>query len=194
MKKIGNVDSQLCAFGSAFYEMRAKSGITEAELCEKCKISTSHYFYILKGITQPSIEVAVRLVLAINIDTIAFFRDLAISENIFTPKNLNFTHNENKFDLFIEKIMANESITPKNLFGLLFKEIRTHYKVTQKQVAEKSGYAIRNIQKVENEEQNPSVMNALAMICAIAQETEMDIEIFFKPYLALYMKIYKYPC
>ncbi len=186
MKKLE--ENKICPFGIALYKVRKEKNISSARLSMKSETFSSHLLHIEKGIAQPSVMVAFRLVLALNLDLSVFFKDLASSQNLIQNDYI-LASNDKDFDLIIDNILIIEPLTAKNIFGLLYKEIRKYYKVTQKEVASISGYAIRNIQKVENEEQNPSVMNALAIICAVGQKANIDIGIFFKAYQYLVEKL-----
>ena len=60
-------------------------------------------------------------------------------------------------------------------FGPLLKEVRVFYGVSQKIVAGKAGYHLRNMLEVEKGEREPGVMTALAMVVA----TGCDAQSFF---------------
>ncbi len=184
-------ENKICPFGLALLEARKAKGMSSARLSMKSETFSSHLLHIERGTAEPSIMVALRLVIALKIDTSAFFRALAVSQSILPLESQIAPVDENFCNTIVEKILATASLNSRSLFGLLFKQVRKHYKLTQKQISESSGYAIRNIQKVENEGQNPSVMTALAMVCAVAEKSQTDIGVFFNAYQQILQEISK---
>ncbi len=179
--KLANASS----FGSALTNARKQKGIASGRLAIQAGTYPSLLSNIEKGSVVPSIASAMRLVYSLDLDVVNFFKDLAISQNLFAPSShTNHSHDLEK--MFLEnarlKLENKDLSTTKSLFGLLFREFRVMHKVTQQKVSEFTSYSIRNIQKVERGEQDPNVMTALSMVCAVAQRAEVNIDMFFAFY------------
>lgn len=129
---------------------------------------------------QPGVSMAIRLVAASGADVGNFFQKLAEDNALLTlpdvPGSRGMTCSESDFikgiHLPIEKLPKGT----RSVFGAMFKEIRLHYGVTQKIVAEKAQYNLRNILNVESGNQEPGIMTALALVCA----TGMNVIEFFR--------------
>jgi len=175
----------LCPFGAALVELRKEKGLSQSRLNILSELNETSLRKIEKGQMQPGISIAVRLVLATGTDIGNFFKQFAETEGLIVSvsKVGSVTSGLNESGQ-IERLTANmliESIpTVKSPFGLLFSEFRRTYKVSQKTVAEFTQYDLRNILNVEKGMQDPGVMHALAMTCAVAQKADMGIDVFFR--------------
>ena len=132
---------------------------------------------IEKGKVQPGVMLAVRLVAATGANVGEFFQKLAETEGMLLAPDKSSRSDtpslQNQVDKGIQHDFGLASV--KCVFGPLFKETRVRYQVTQKLVAEKAQYNLRNILAVESGKQEPGVMTALAMVCAVGA----DIKAFF---------------
>jgi DNA-binding XRE family transcriptional regulator len=128
---------------------------------------------------QPGVTIALRLVSATGADVGDFFQNLAINNGLLplpdasgSGRKIEAKNQSLKgIELPQDKLYA-----AKSVFGVFFKEIRLMYHVTQKTVAERSRYNLRNLLTVESGQQEPGVMTALAMVCAVG----VDIVEFFE--------------
>ncbi len=196
MSKIASNNTAPNHFGLALRKAKEQSGMTEAEICVKCEISTSHFYYILHGDIQPSISLVMRLLQTLKTDVPAFFKELACTMGInptdcsgSSTLDRNTTLKSQLADLLTADFLQQEGITDKNAFGLLFKQFRTQHKVTQKTLSEQNAYTIRSIQKVERGEQDPNVQTALSMVCTVAEKAQVDMNVFFVAYNLLKLSI-----
>ena len=138
-----------------------------------CRVVPANLRKIERGETQPGIILAIRLVQALGEPVGLFFRNLAeqaglplfISQD-GAEKNLRFPDGA-----YPDRELSN----PRALFGIWLKEARLAYGVSQRALAEKADYHLRNMLEVEAGRREPGVMTALSMVCA----TGCDIICFF---------------
>lgn len=169
-----------CPFGPALIELRTMRGISQSRLSIMAECNVTNLRKIEKGSMQPGVSMAVRLVAATGTDVGDFFQKLAEDNGLLPLPGASgsggMTYNESDF---IKGIHLPGEKIPKgtrSIFGVMFKEVRAHYGVTQKTVAEKAHYNLRNILNVESGNQEPGIMTALAMVCA----TGADVKDFFE--------------
>ena len=173
-----------CPFGIALVKLRKEKGLSQSRLNILGELNVTSLRKIEKGQMQPGISIAVRLVIATGADIGDFFTQLAESENLMAP--IASSHETCKMSEVeqIESLTANiltkDLSTVKSLFGLLFSEFRRACKVSQKTVAEFAKYDLRNILNIENGTQDTGVMHALAMTSAVAQKSDIKIDVFFR--------------
>ena len=166
-----------CSFGQYIIALRENAGLSQWQLSVLTEFNVTNLRKIEKGKTQPGVMLAVRLVAATGADVGEFFQYLAESEGLLqtldgSPRSgsvLVQTPGGRKMP------PGSDPASAKGIFGQLFKEARVRSQVTQKVVAEKAQYNLRNLLEVEKEEQEPGVMTALAMVCAVG----VDIRSFF---------------
>lgn len=176
----------LCPFGLALVQLRKEKEISQSRLSILGEFNVTNLRRVEKGLMQPGISIAVRLVLATGTDIDIFFNQLAEKEKLILPKSKKSIENNlnvaeaTQIKHFIGKIKTEELASAKSPFGLLFSNFRRKYQVSQKIVAEFAQYDARNILNIEKGKQDPGVMHALAMTCAVAQKTDIEIDVFFK--------------
>ena len=176
--------ADLCPFGVALVKLRKEKGLSQSRLNILGELNVTSLRKIEKGQMQPGISIAVRLVIATGADIGDFFKQLAESENLIVPiKNSDKTcklSESEQIENLIENIPTKDLSEVKSLFGVLFSEFRRQCKVSQKTVAELAQYNLRNILNVENGTQDTGVMHALAMTSAVAQKSDITIDVFFR--------------
>lgn len=138
-------------------------------LAARCEIVASNLRKIEKGETQPGVMLAVRLLAATGADVGECFRQLAEEMGLLALNDSQTGQAQGPIpdELLqrIEHIHDTMSSVPCP-FGPLLKEVRVFYGVSQKIVAEKAEYHLRNMLEVEKGEREPGVMTALAMVAA----------------------------
>lgn len=167
-----------CPFGPALVESRNSYGISQSRLSILAACNVTNLRKIEKGTMQPGVSMAVRLVAAIGTDVGDFFQKLAEDNlSIPLPDVPGSGGMPKEKDSFIKGLLLPEEREreSKSIFGLMFKEVRVHYGVTQKVAAESAGYNLRNLHSVESGSQEPGIMTALALVSA----TGANVESFF---------------
>lgn len=128
---------------------------------------------------QPGVSIAVRLVAATGVDVGELFQKFAEDNGLIRLSDDPIREMTVKKKIeFITRLHLPAEKLPKgtkSVFGVMFKEVRLHHGVTQKSVAEKARYHLRNLLNVESGQQEPGIMTALAMVCA----TGTDVKEFF---------------
>jgi len=170
----------LCLFGPALVECRKKVGMSQSRLSIEAAINATQLRTIEKGLSQPGVEAGVRLVAALGDSVGEFFQSLITSAGLSTghekgiQTRIFFNSERSMGDIWANLDPASTRIA----FGPAFKAVRLHYMVTQKAVAEKAQYNLRNLLDVEAGRQEPGIMTALAMVCAVGA----DVGEFFEAY------------
>lgn len=150
-------------------------------LAARCEVVAANLRKIEKGVTQPSITLAVRLLMATGADVGSCMTVLAYDafSTVAAPdKPLLVTScNKDVDDSFRSALVQchEETCFTKHVFGRFLKEARTFYGVSQKKLAESANYHLRNMLEVESGRRDPSVMTALAMVFY----TGCNVGIFF---------------
>lgn len=166
---LNNVIKLVCA--------RKNAELSQWQLAVRADCNVTHVRRVEKGDTNPGIMLAIRLVSALNLPVGEFFKELAHKANL----NGNIVEvPKKKCNIFIP--IPSMEISPthvKFLFGLFFKESRVSLGIMQKHIIECAHYTQRNMIKVEKGEQEPAVMTAVAMVCALG----IDLELFLSSYI-----------
>jgi|GEM_PF-3643100 len=154
--------------------------MSQSRLSIAAAINATQLRTIEKGGSQPGVEVAVRLVATLGYSVGKFFQQLAEQGGLpvlpDTPGCKGMVEAENDYIQELHLPLEKSESKARSTFGLMFKEVRLHYGITQKIVAEKARYNLRNLLNVESGSQEPGIMTALAMVCA----TGADVEVFFE--------------
>ena len=169
-----------CGFGSLLLSYREKARLTQSRLGILAELHATHLRMIEKGKVQPSVGQAVRLVSKLTPDVGKFFQELAEQEGLLVLPDVQggagMAEAGNDLIKGLHLPLAKSETEARSIFGLMFKEVRLHYGITQKAVAEKARYNLRNLLNVESGSQEPGIITALAMVCA----TGADVEAFFE--------------
>jgi DNA-binding XRE family transcriptional regulator len=100
-----------------------------------------------------------------------FFQSLATSAGLSSYRKSIQDRAYPVVEQKLRDILSNLDLaSTKSVFGPAFKAVRLHYMVTQKAVAEKAKYNLRNLLDVESSRQEPGIMTALAMVCAVGAD------------------------
>lgn len=173
------MEKHFSSFGNLLASMRKNvAKMPQWRFAAKCEIAAPNLRKIEKGETQPGVMLAVRLLAATGADVGECFRQLAEEEELLALANgvSKLSPEEAaKLDSRLKELTETTNTVPCP-FGLLFREVRTAYGISQKTVAEKANYNLRNMLEVENGRREPGVMTALAMVCA----TGCDVGWFFQ--------------
>ncbi len=180
------------AFGIALQKCRQERDISLSRLSIRGEIVVSNLRSIERGLVQPSISVAMRLLTAMNIDIPTFFKEFAITNKLLSY-NIECPEREilSQSQKLIDSINKDEIKLARSPFGMLFHEYRGIHGVTQKFVSEYASYGLRNILDVEKGNQDPNTLNALAMVCAVAEKSQTGIGVFFNAYQQILQEISK---
>ncbi len=194
----GLIDSHY--FGVALVAARMSRGISQSRLGILAACNVTSLRKIEKGMVQPGVSTAIRLVAATGESVGAFFQKLAEDSALSSlhgtaaPGSSCASPHEDDaaertcdgtlMDRSGRKGRAGKNVCSvengdpqkvKALFGPLFRKVRERHGVTQKAVANAAQYNLRNLFNVEAGSQEPGVMVALAMVCA----TGCDVRWFF---------------
>jgi len=167
-----------CPFGPALVEVRKLHNISQSGLSILAKFNVTNLRKIEKGVMQPGVSIAVRLVAATGADVGNFFQGFAEDNGLIPSSGVPGSGNAAESVSALIKglqLPTEKRHEIKSIFGLLFKKVRLYYGVTQKVVAGSAQYNLRNLLNVENGQQEPGIMTALAMVCA----TGVDVKAFF---------------
>jgi DNA-binding XRE family transcriptional regulator len=146
-------------------------------LAARCEVVASNLRKIEKGVTQPGVMLAVRIIAALETNVGDVFRELAMKVGYISPEEQSISRNDEA------QIRINQEIIKTNfcgeddscVFGPFLKSVRVKFNVSQQAIARFAKYHIRNILEVESGRREPGAMTALALVCA----TGCDVAWFF---------------
>ena len=161
-----------CTYGPLLREYRQKHGISLWNLAIRVPYRQGNLQRIERGITEPRVGLAMRLLMAIGVDTGNFMLNLAINAGLRIDAGETRTRRTEGDGI--------ENLLPEHrqnaaYFGYLLRKTRLIYGQSQKNLAEEAGYTVRNLINVENGRQEPGIMTALKLVCA----TGCDVAWFF---------------
>lgn len=157
-------------FGNLFREWRMAADISLWGLALKMSYHIRNLQRIEKGEQQPGVNLALRLLNAIEAEPGAFMQKLADECQASLPPNLSpLGHVTISYELPQRKEGR------KSLFGLFLVQARAAASVSQTAMAKAANYNLRNINGVESGKQDPGIMTALALV----RTTGVDIGNFF---------------
>lgn len=170
-------------FGVALVAARTSHGLSQSRLGILAACNVTSLRRIEKGLVQPGVSLAVRLVAATGESVGGFFQKLAEDSALLLPGAAACGATcglECSSEIGSENRPGGSSGNgdppkAKAIFGPLFRKVRERHGVTQKAVAKAAQYNLRNLFNVESGSQEPGVMVALAMVCA----TGCDVHWFF---------------
>lgn len=163
----------LCPFGPLFRKKREARQISLWQVCLALQYHLRNIQRIEAGQHEPSVELALRMVMAINEAPGDFFCELA---------------NQLELLYFASPSARDSRLTPEQLlliesneasFGSLLKYVRLKHGLPQRALVEATGYNLRNLSNVENGRQNPGVITALRLVCA----SGCDVAWFYSTYV-----------
>ena len=155
------MENILCLFGLHFVQARTARNITQWHVAARAGYHVTNLSKIEKGRYQPGVNLALRLLEVLDLDGGDFFASLWREAAATAPEAVRNTGPGVAVDF--------APYTVEGLrcpFGPLLLQVRLATSVTQKTIAEKTGYNLRNMNKVEKGEQEPGVMTALYMVVA----------------------------
>lgn len=170
MGNAGLMEKPACLFGPAFRLKREEKGISFWELVHRAAYFPANIRRIEEGTRQPGIQLAFRLLCAIDVEPGEFMASIASQHASVLPHS----HSEMK------KVVVNYSIPPlqegqKSLFGPLLTQARLAGAVSQTTMARAAAYNLRNINVVEKGLQEPGIITALGLVMT----TGADVQEFF---------------
>lgn len=165
------MEKPACLFGAAFRREREKKGFSFWELVYRAAYYPANIKRIEQGTTQPSVQMAFRMLDAIAVEPGSFMASLAREHADKLPQS----HSG------MARVAVHYTVVPlrdaqKSLFGPLLAQARLAASVSQTAMAKATGYNLRNISMVEKGLQEPGVMTALGLVMT----TGVDVEEFFR--------------
>lgn len=157
-------------FGNLFREWRLAADISLWGLALKMSYHIRNLQRIEKGVQQPGVNLALRLLDAIGAEPGMFMQKLAQGCLSCLPKSLSLMS-----PVMISYEMPQMREGQKSLFGLFLVQARVAGAVSQTAMAKAADYNLRNINGVESGRQDPGIMTALALVMA----TGVNVEEFF---------------
>lgn len=153
------MEKPACIFGDFYRKERKKQGISLWKVVHELDTYLVNVQRIEKGLTQPSLTMAFRLLQVIQTSPGDFLYDLSIEHSQQLPQSLA---GQNCNDISCEKpILKNGQ---KSYFGPLFSGLRISAGLSQNAVANNSGYNLRNLNAVEKGLQEPRIITALSLV------------------------------
>lgn len=173
------MEKELCPFGTVFVRARTERNITQWHVAASAGYHVTNLSKVEKGLYQPGVNLALRLVQALGVDAGIFFETLwleTIHANLEVSQDLETRSCVDFAPFSVEEIRCP--------FGVLLLQARLETGVSQKIIAEAAAYNLRNMGKVEKGEQEPGVMTALAMVDA----TGCDVRGFWTKLQAIFSR------
>ena len=164
---------KVCIFGSLFQEARSQTALSQWEISVRAGTHLSNVNQVEAGNQEPNVILAVKMLLAVNVDIQSFFMELAslFSHCIDVSKIPSLSQKE-----FQEQL--NSVLTPleeAEIFGMLLSQCRSVTKLSQNYISSIAKYDHRSLQKVEKGTQLPGIINAVKLVMA----TGVDAGVFF---------------
>ncbi len=156
----------LCPFGPAFVKLRTDYQLTQWHISATARYHVTNLSKLEKGMHQPGVMLALRLAIVTGGNVGEFFQQL---------------WKRNVADMLRGRTAPQNAMPPIDMaalraegvrcpFGPLLLQVRLHNGVSQRSIAELSGYNLRNMGKVEKGQQEPGIMTALEMVAAAGGE------------------------
>ena len=164
---------KVCIFGSLFQEAWLQTALSQWEISVRAGTHLSNVNQVEAGNQEPNVILAVKMLLAVNVDIQSFFMELAslLSHCIDVSKIPSLSQKE-----FQEQL--NSVLTPleeAEIFGMLLSQCRSVTKLSQNYISSIAKYDHRSLQKVEKGTQLPGIINAVKLVMA----TGVDAGVFF---------------
>lgn len=177
MEKYDNV------FGRAILQARIEANLSLWDLALPTRCHMTNLRQFENGDVQPGIMLALKLVMAVNTPVGSFFNNVAQEAGLKVAVNPD-AQSMSQSQLLCTPVKYPAKV--RYLFGPFFKTVRVQCMVSQKNVAQIACYHPRSLIKVENGEQEPAVMTALAMVCALG----VDVGAFSGRLCQLYLEFH----
>lgn len=156
------MEKQLCPFGQFFRTMREQQGVSLWRLSVGLPYPQGNIQRIERGLHEPRIELALRLITALGLNAGGVLDDLARQEGWIGEESgvqpYSVAH--------AKRGSPDEALADACLLGPLLRERRLLYGKSQKCVAEYADYSVRNLINVEKGTQEPGVIIALKLVIA----------------------------
>jgi transcriptional regulator with XRE-family HTH domain len=156
-------------FGSTILKKRAERGLTQWDLAVAVNYHVRNLQKVEADELEPGVTLAVRMVAFVQHDVGAFFGEMLVVPSLNKDAEAGQAMEVEPADLLTE------GQTPRCFFGPLLLQARLRRGISRKTIAERTGYHLRNMARVEKGQQEPGVMKALSMVVA----AEADVRGFF---------------
>ena len=163
---------QVSPFGAFFRKKRDLLKVGIWPLCVKISMYPANLVRMEKGIQEPRLDIALRMVNGLGLSFASFFAELRDFAHLPLPQReaLPVTIPQDK--------LPSVSSSCGQVYGELLRYVRVQSGQSQKNLAEAVGIHLRNLTKIENGGQIPRVMTAMRLVCA----TGCNIADFFKEF------------
>lgn len=160
---------QVSQFGPFFRSRRNSMKIGIWPLCVKISMYPANLIRIEKGIQEPRLDIALKMISGLSIQMGNFFAGLCHFADVNYQPREKESETHNLYDCHIDC----------SSLGLLFGGLLQYSRIiscqSQKQLAEAASIHLRNLTNIENGTQIPRVMTAIRLVCG----TNCDVEKFF---------------
>lgn len=153
-------------FGKEFKLARQALKISQWKVVHKTGDYLANIQRIEKGLTQPGVSTAFRLLEALGLLPGDFLANLAAKYRDSLPASISPLP---QTEIFYELPQVSEM--SKSLFGPFLRQARTAACISQTAMAKAASYNLRNINAVEKGTQTPGIMTAMALVLATGVDT-----------------------
>lgn len=159
-----------CFFGDNFKYARLRQGVSQWQIVHRTGNYLANIQRIEKGIIQPGITMAFKLLDTIKVTPGEFLLGIAgnykeeLAHSVSPLREVNVR--------YLKPVLSEDQ---KFFFGPLLFQARSAARVSQTAMAKATGYNLRNINTVEKGKQEPGIITALSLVLS----TGVDIKEFF---------------
>lgn len=164
------MEKMAALFGKEFKLARQALKISQWKVVHKTGDYLANIQRIEKGLTQPGVPTAFRLLEALGLLPGDFLADLAAKYVDSLPVSISPLP---QAEIFYDLPQFSEN--PKSLFGPFLQRARAAACISQTAMAKAASYNLRNINAVEKGLQTPGIMTALALVLS----TGVNVREFF---------------
>ena len=165
-------------FGEFVRAKRVRRGLPLWKLAAAVPFPQSNVQRIEAGVTEPRIGLAMRMLIALDVDAGRAMRDIAARMEIVSAALPEGEPLGVLLSEIVKTVIDDDAKTPAALFGLLLRGVRLAMGRTQAQVAEAACYTTRSMILVEKGRQEPGLVSALRL----AAGTGCGLNCYFDAY------------
>lgn len=153
-------------------EERKRKNIPLWKLAASLPFPVSNLQRIEAGVTEPRIGLAMKTLVALNVDAGSFMQSLAELQS-WQKYDAQAGIARGKIVTIAQNMLSEgDSVHPDSnaLFGLFFRRVRVACNLTQTIIAERANYTVRSLIYLEGGKQEPLVMRALELVGVMGVE------------------------
>lgn len=153
-------------FGAGLAALRLRRNISQWTLAVRIPYHIRNIQRIEKGLSQPGVSLALKLLQALDVRPGDFLSALAEEHAGELPSRVSTLP-----EVSVHYIKPAPDTGRKSIFGLMLNQARVATGVSQTTMASAAAYSLRNINYVEKGRQEPGIMTALALVMALGVNT-----------------------